>query len=204
MTLAHLLEDIRRLPSTLTQLAYLANMRDPNTAIYSHQAIPERELRRQADRDLRRLHESAFRHWLNMPLKVKSADFDLHISGIQCDKATVVCTWKSCETYRAFIPVSASHAERFLFLSDMEMVLDLAAGLKRKARGGLKLLGKRGEWLSVRQLSERIGVSARTLRLWAEQGVIPAIKIGRQWRFQQSDADEWVDKKLSALDNRTI
>lgn len=202
--LANLLEEIRRLPSILGQLAYLAGLRDPNTGTYSHQAIREHELRCQADRELRRLHETAFRHWLNMPLKDQSANFDLHISGIQCDKAIVVGTWKSCETYRAFIPASASHAERYLFLSDMEMALDLVAGLKEKARGGIKLLGKRDEWLSVRQLTERIGVSARTLRLWAEQGVIPAIKIGRQWRFHQSDADEWVDTKLSALDNRNI
>jgi excisionase family DNA binding protein len=193
MTLAHLLEDIRRLPSSLTQLAYLANMRDPNTAIYSHQAIRERELRRQADRELRRLHEFVFRHWLNMRLEDQSADFDLHISGIPCDKATVVRTWMSCETYRAFIPASATQAERCLFLGNLEVLLDPAAERTEETSKGLSLLANGGKWLSVRQFSEYIGVPTRTVRLWAEQGEIPAVKIGRQWRFKRGDIDKWLE-----------
>lgn len=80
LCLAGLLADIRRLPTILGQLAYLAGLRDPNTGHYSHPAITKPTLRRQADHELQRLHESIFQHWLNLRLQEQMADFDLHIS----------------------------------------------------------------------------------------------------------------------------
>ena len=38
-----------------------------------------------------------------------------------------------------------------------------------------------------------LGVSARTVCLWAECGEIPALKIGRQWRFPVSELRQWLD-----------
>ena len=37
-----------------------------------------------------------------------------------------------------------------------------------------------------------LGVSTRTLCLWAECKEIPAIKIGRQWRFRESELSDWL------------
>jgi excisionase family DNA binding protein len=40
--------------------------------------------------------------------------------------------------------------------------------------------------LSVEQAAEFLGVSAYTVRQWARERRIPAIRLGRYWRFRQS------------------
>jgi excisionase family DNA binding protein len=37
-----------------------------------------------------------------------------------------------------------------------------------------------------------LGISTRAVCLWAECKEIPAIKIGRQWRFRQDELREWL------------
>ena len=49
------------------------------------------------------------------------------------------------------------------------------------------------QWISIEELSEYLGISAVTIRFWIRSGKdIPAVRIGRQWRFQISDIDEWI------------
>ena len=46
--------------------------------------------------------------------------------------------------------------------------------------------------LTTAAVSRWLGVSTRTLCLWAECNEIPAIKIGRQWRFRESEVTNWL------------
>ena len=49
------------------------------------------------------------------------------------------------------------------------------------------------QWISMEELSEYLGISAVTIRFWIRSGKdIPAVRIGRQWRFRISDIDEWI------------
>lgn len=48
------------------------------------------------------------------------------------------------------------------------------------------------QWVSVEQVARHIGVKPDTVYKWLERGVMPAHKIGRLWRFQLSEIDEWV------------
>ena len=49
------------------------------------------------------------------------------------------------------------------------------------------------QWISIEDLSEYLGISAVTIRFWIRSGKdIPAVRIGRQWRFRISDIDEWI------------
>lgn len=49
------------------------------------------------------------------------------------------------------------------------------------------------KWISIEELSEYLGISAVTIRSWIRSGKdIPAVRIGRQWRFRISDIDEWI------------
>jgi excisionase family DNA binding protein len=47
--------------------------------------------------------------------------------------------------------------------------------------------------LTTAAVSKWLGVSTRTLCLWAECKEIPAIKIGRQWRFRESELAGWLE-----------
>ena len=55
-----------------------------------------------------------------------------------------------------------------------------------------KLLTNREPLLPTAAVSRWLGIAPRTLCLWAECQEIPAIKIGRQWRFREGELREWL------------
>jgi excisionase family DNA binding protein len=55
-----------------------------------------------------------------------------------------------------------------------------------------KLSSNREPLLTTAAVSKWLGISTRTLCLWAECGEIPAIKVGRQWRFRESELAKWL------------
>jgi len=55
-----------------------------------------------------------------------------------------------------------------------------------------KLITSREPLMTTAAVAKWLGVSTRTLCLWAECKEIPAIKIGRQWRFRESDLVDWL------------
>ncbi len=61
-----------------------------------------------------------------------------------------------------------------------------------------KVLSKPEPLLTTAAVSKWLGVSTRTLCLWAECREIPAIKIGRQWRFRESEVRQWIEGPLSS------
>lgn len=55
-----------------------------------------------------------------------------------------------------------------------------------------KLPNNREPLMTTAAVAKWLGVSTRTLCLWAECNEIPAIKIGRQWRFRESELAKWL------------
>jgi excisionase family DNA binding protein len=55
------------------------------------------------------------------------------------------------------------------------------------------LFSKREPLMTTAAVSKWLGVSTRTICLWAECKEIPAIKIGRQWRFRESELWGWLE-----------
>jgi len=63
---------------------------------------------------------------------------------------------------------------------------------------------KRERYLSSSIVASRLGVSARTIRLWAECGELPAVKFGRQWRFVERILMDWISERAEqTMDPRT-
>jgi excisionase family DNA binding protein len=52
--------------------------------------------------------------------------------------------------------------------------------------------------MTTAAVSKWLGVSTRTLCLWAECQEIPAIKLGRQWRFRESKLSNWLHNPEAA------
>jgi excisionase family DNA binding protein len=50
-------------------------------------------------------------------------------------------------------------------------------------------------FLTTVELSKRLRVSSRTIRLWAECVELPAHKLGRQWRFDTELIAVWITKQ---------
>ena len=47
-------------------------------------------------------------------------------------------------------------------------------------------------WLSVDEIAEHLGVSKDTVYTWVNERGMPGHKVGRLWKFQQNEVDEWV------------
>ena len=55
-------------------------------------------------------------------------------------------------------------------------------------------------WLSVEEIAEHLGVSKDTVYTWISKKRMPAHKVGRLWKFQKPQVDEWV-KSGGAVDD---
>ncbi len=47
-------------------------------------------------------------------------------------------------------------------------------------------------WVTAEQVAQHLGVVKDTIYRWRERKGLPAHKIGRLWKFQLSEVDEWV------------
>jgi excisionase family DNA binding protein len=56
------------------------------------------------------------------------------------------------------------------------------------------------EVMDIRQASEYLGISDDTLYRYANEGVMPAFKIGNRWRFKRSLLDSWMTEQSGARD----
>jgi excisionase family DNA binding protein len=49
-------------------------------------------------------------------------------------------------------------------------------------------------WLSVEEIAQHLGVSKESIYRWLERGKIPAHRVGKLWKFQVTEVNEWVRK----------
>ena len=52
--------------------------------------------------------------------------------------------------------------------------------------------------LTIEEVAKYVRVSDRTVYDWAQNGEIPAGKIGTVWRFKKSEVENWVNARLSS------
>lgn len=196
--LAALGQTVRQLPSIMARLIFLSGLRDPHSGVYRHPAATRHPEKTEIDRLLRGLHKQAFAEWLNSCLEEQKADLDLCFSDLSGGKVAAVETWRCLESYRSLVPSSADPVERRLFFADMAALLELMANELRLATGSsdeAEPCAPNEALLTAKKLSKWLGISDRTVRLWAETREIPAVKVGRQWRFRRGDISEWLRKR---------
>jgi len=56
--------------------------------------------------------------------------------------------------------------------------------------------------LTARQVTDLLGFSAGTVVDWAEQGRIPAFKVGGRLRFRLSEVEAWIERQR--MDRATV
>jgi excisionase family DNA binding protein len=49
--------------------------------------------------------------------------------------------------------------------------------------------------LTTAAVAKWFGISTRAVCLWAELKELPAIKVGRQWRFRRDELGRWLDNE---------
>lgn len=53
--------------------------------------------------------------------------------------------------------------------------------------------------MTTDEVLDYLKVTPRTIYRLIRSGDLPAIRIGRQWRFRQSDLDAWLERRRSNL-----
>jgi excisionase family DNA binding protein len=49
--------------------------------------------------------------------------------------------------------------------------------------------------MTIREIADYLRLSKVTVYKMTRQGKIPALKIGKQWRYDKSEIDSWVKQK---------
>lgn len=60
------------------------------------------------------------------------------------------------------------------------------------------------EMLSPKELSKLTAIPVRTITRLAQEGKIPAVKVGRQWRFIRDDVERWFRTTASNVRHRVL
>lgn len=55
-------------------------------------------------------------------------------------------------------------------------------------------------WIGIGEAAEYLGVTKDTIRNWIRKdNGIPAVKIGKQWKFKRHELDNWIKSGKSAF-----
>jgi excisionase family DNA binding protein len=54
-------------------------------------------------------------------------------------------------------------------------------------------------FLTTEEVLGYLKVNPRTIYRLIRSGELPAIRIGRQWRFRRTDLDEWLDRQRAVV-----
>lgn len=120
------IRDLSHIPTSYGRLVYLAGLRDPNTGRYEHYGATTNTTSWQANQALKRIHETAFKHWVSYSLEQKKADIEFYICGIGgVDRAELIDAWLRLTPYKNLVPASIRGPERQKHISDFEAILGL-------------------------------------------------------------------------------
>jgi excisionase family DNA binding protein len=59
-------------------------------------------------------------------------------------------------------------------------------------------------WLSADDIAAHLGVTKDTVYTWIAEKAMPAHKVGRLWKFQASEIDDWVRAGAAAWVSATM
>jgi hypothetical protein len=116
---------LTQVPTSFGKLVYLASLRNGNSGKYQHYGLAQIYGLEQSDSVLRQSHEDVFAGWLNLNLEQQRGDLEDFLDQIDDDRATVLRSWERLTPYRELPPSAAGDAERYLFVSDLEVILEL-------------------------------------------------------------------------------
>jgi hypothetical protein len=122
------LRTLSQIPSAYGRLVYLADLRDDDSATYKHHGLALIFGDQEAGQALSESHMRTFREWLTLGLEQQKADLMLYMAKSPVNRLALVENWLRLAPYRNLLPLMASEAERELFVSDLEILLNLLRG----------------------------------------------------------------------------
>ena len=50
--------------------------------------------------------------------------------------------------------------------------------------------------MTLEEVAGYLKLKPQTIYIWAQKGNIPAVKLGKEWRFRRDVIDEWVNQRF--------
>ena len=47
--------------------------------------------------------------------------------------------------------------------------------------------------MDIKEVADYLHLKESTIYTWAQEGTLPAFRVGRLWRFRRSDLDAWLE-----------
>ena len=113
------------IPTVLGRLQWLASLRNANTGAYEHFGLAQRTSSAEVNRLVRTSHLGTFQEWLSFPLQRQKEEVEEYFDGLDDDRRETLASWLSLLPCGTWIPAESRDVERSLFLSDLELVLEL-------------------------------------------------------------------------------
>jgi len=107
------------------QMTYLASLRDGHSGRYSHYGLAQVYGEEAAHHALNASHERTFAEWVNYSLDKQRSDLEAYLDGIEEPRAEILKSWAAIMPYKSLVPAGAGDAERYLYVSDLEIILEL-------------------------------------------------------------------------------
>ena len=55
--------------------------------------------------------------------------------------------------------------------------------------------------LTIEEVAAYLRLTPQTIYKWAQEKRIPAVKLGKEWRFRRSILDRWIDAQILSEDS---
>lgn len=116
---------LAQVPSVFGQLMYLASLRDGHNGRYRHYGLAQRYGEEATHHALNASHERVFAEWVGYSLDKQRSELEIYLDGIEESRADVFKSWAAIAPYKNLVPAGAGDAERYLYVSDLELILEL-------------------------------------------------------------------------------
>lgn len=119
----HLDLTLNCLPTSFSQLAFFASVRDPYNGRYLHEGWLSLASPDEVHEVLRRLHQEVFELVLRLPVSLLSGELKRYLESLSESQEETVRLWQELESYREMTPQGVSAVARELFVSQMKAAL---------------------------------------------------------------------------------
>jgi hypothetical protein len=116
---------LSQIDTVFGRLEYLSSLRNHHTGRYEHFGLEQRFGAECSDTTLRKSHERIFGDWIGFSLEAQKRELTEYLSGREESIAEILDSWLRVKPFTTWIPANARGAERELFLSDLDVLLEL-------------------------------------------------------------------------------
>ncbi len=118
-------QTLSKVPTVFGRLQYLASLRNPNTGRYEHYGLEQKFGVEQSNETLRQSHQALFADWVAFSLDAQKRELRTYLVARDESVGEIITSWLSVKPFPTWVPANTRAAERLLFLSDLDLLLEL-------------------------------------------------------------------------------